>query len=171
MTKIKKDWRDRFNDVVSDWERAAEVNMCAALYGAIEDFIDQALKQQREEILEYLGMEKLDLIDFDMRSNCDLNWAKGYAVCREKLNAKIKEIRGGKMKKNFIRFKECNSWEGETWNFYIPVEGNEKAIKRLAKILEKYPSYTLYPIPLSEKEVDILVKNIMKLVIWRGMIN
>ena len=61
--------------------------------------------------------------------------------------------------KQFVRFRENNDWKGETWDFYIPIEGNEEAIEELVELIEKYPNYTLYPVPFSENEVDILVKN------------
>ncbi len=61
--------------------------------------------------------------------------------------------------KQFIRLRECNNWEGETWNFYIPVTGNEEAIKKLAVLIENYQEHTLYPIPIGESEIDVLVKN------------
>jgi len=61
--------------------------------------------------------------------------------------------------KNFVKFIEENDWEGETWNFYIPFKGNEEAIKKLAVRIRNSESYTLVQTPISEKEVDILVKH------------
>ena len=37
----------------------------------------------------------------------------------------------------YYRLKEINDWEGETWNFYIPVEGNQKEIEKLKSSLER----------------------------------
>jgi hypothetical protein len=38
----------------------------------------------------------------------------------------------------YVRFTENCDWEGETWNFYLPVEGNEEALAWLrALIVEK----------------------------------
>lgn len=55
----------------------------------------------------------------------------------------------------YVRFTENNDWEGEEWSFYIPVEGNEDAIKFLD---EKFcgDTYTITKERLTEKEVDTL---------------
>lgn len=38
---------------------------------------------------------------------------------------------------NYIEFSETNDWEGETWHYFLPLEGNEKALRQLdSKILE-----------------------------------
>ena len=75
MSKAKKDWRDRFNDVVSDWERAAEVKMDAALYGAIEDFIDQALQAKEEEVVERILDQLIE--HFEFAKNNEATFRKG----------------------------------------------------------------------------------------------
>lgn len=30
--------------------------------------------------------------------------------------------------RTYVRFTENCDWEGETWNFYLPLEGNEEAL-------------------------------------------
>ena len=63
---------------------------------------------------------------------------------------------------NYIKFRENNDWEGETWCFYIPVEGNEGAISQLRnKIDDETASgaYSLTTEPIPEEEVDTLVKH------------
>jgi hypothetical protein len=37
----------------------------------------------------------------------------------------------------YIRFRETNNWEAERWNFYIPLRGNEEAVRALADAVEK----------------------------------
>lgn len=66
-----------------------------------------------------------------------------------------------KRERQYLKLTENNDWEGETWHFFVPVEGNEEALKLLR---EKVASFggeefevdqRLYP----ESEVDLLVKN------------
>lgn len=33
------------------------------------------------------------------------------------------------MSEQYIRFRETNNWERERWRFYIPLRGNERAIR------------------------------------------
>lgn len=55
----------------------------------------------------------------------------------------------------YVRFTENNDWEGEEWSFYIPVEGNEEAIKFLdEKVCGN--EYSLMKERLTEKEVGTL---------------
>jgi hypothetical protein len=58
--------------------------------------------------------------------------------------------------KLFYKLSERNSWEGETWNFYFQVEGNEpiaEAAKRAGS------EYSISDKLMLESEVDALVKN------------
>lgn len=41
------------------------------------------------------------------------------------------------MDESYIRFRETNNWENERWRFYIPLRGNERAIRILADALDK----------------------------------
>jgi hypothetical protein len=58
-------------------------------------------------------------------------------------------------------------WEGETWRFYIPLAGNEDALKALVEAVvslnSRFPSvdepFELDLTPISEGEVDTLVKH------------
>jgi hypothetical protein len=71
----------------------------------------------------------------------------------------------------FVRFSETNEWEGETWQFYIPLAGNEKALEDLRTKLadadlqdqdgegDGERVFTLEADPLPEVEVDVLVAN------------
>jgi len=65
--------------------------------------------------------------------------------------------------KSFIRFTENNDWEGESWNFYIPVEGNEIEIERLRDLINTQDDEMCFEMNedtfLTEEEVDILVDN------------
>lgn len=60
----------------------------------------------------------------------------------------------------YATFTENCDWEGETWRFYIPVEGNEEALAALRKrvtVDDDDQVYTLGTVPLTEAEVDVRV--------------
>lgn len=65
----------------------------------------------------------------------------------------------------YAKFTENNEWEGEEWHFYIPIEGNEGALRELLDALESIggeeedSKYELDLTPIPENEVDILVKH------------
>jgi hypothetical protein len=64
----------------------------------------------------------------------------------------------------FVKLTENNEHEGETWHFYIPVEGNEEAIGQLFEAIavldqDVDEQYSLDLTPIPEGEVDILVKH------------
>lgn len=60
---------------------------------------------------------------------------------------------------NYVKFSEINDWEGETWHFWIPAEGNEEALKALQSALGESEEYELDLTPVPESEVDVLVKH------------
>ena len=41
------------------------------------------------------------------------------------------------MSEQYIRFRETNNWENERWRFYIPLRGNERAIRELADAVRR----------------------------------
>lgn len=61
---------------------------------------------------------------------------------------------------DYATFTEHNQWEGEAWRFYIPIEGNQDALKRLADATERgdldnaYDAFDLDLTPLPEAHVD-----------------
>lgn len=63
----------------------------------------------------------------------------------------------------YAKFTENNEWEGETWHFYIPIEGNQEALAQLSteldEIDEEPQRYEVDLTPLPEFEVDVLVKH------------
>jgi hypothetical protein len=62
----------------------------------------------------------------------------------------------------FFRIKERNSWERETWNFYIPAQGNRRQIKMLARKVKEAGLENVICISMEEmeeSEVDDIVKN------------
>jgi hypothetical protein len=62
--------------------------------------------------------------------------------------------------KTYVRFTEENDWEGETWHFYLRVQGNEEALQRLAELVNDSEEYTLdLGKHFSEAEVTTLVDN------------
>jgi hypothetical protein len=66
---------------------------------------------------------------------------------------------------NYVEFLEINDWEGESWSFFIPLEGNEHQLDLLETYLVDQENvkfdfpYSLGGIPIPEFEVDILVKH------------
>lgn len=64
------------------------------------------------------------------------------------------------MTTNYLRFTEINEHEGETWRFYIPVEGNQDAIDRLSRVLEAHDlteTFKFNATPAPESVVDTIV--------------
>lgn len=66
---------------------------------------------------------------------------------------------------DFVRLNEYNDNEGEVWNWWLQVTGNESQIGKLAALLngaqedsEDYPDYELGPYVEPERVVDVLVK-------------
>lgn len=63
---------------------------------------------------------------------------------------------------NFVKFTENNDWEGESWNFWLQLDDNEEEIEKLNQFLTKNDvgeAYELDMTPVSEEEVDTLVKH------------
>lgn len=66
---------------------------------------------------------------------------------------------------NFVKFTEHNDWEGESWNFWLQLDGNEAPLARLKSIVDLMNAagyeekYGLDMTPVQESEVDILVKH------------
>ncbi len=57
----------------------------------------------------------------------------------------------------YVRLIEHNDWEGETWNFYVPVLGNEDQLNKIDNGIFKYQhgeTYKLDRSRLTEEEVD-----------------
>lgn len=70
----------------------------------------------------------------------------------------------------YIRFRETNNWEKERWRFYIPLRGNERAIRILADALRRlkpsrgcfvgdYIRYDIRMLPTPKNRVDRLCKS------------
>ncbi len=66
---------------------------------------------------------------------------------------------------NFVKFTEHNDNEGESWNFWLQIDGNEEQLDRLDRIVELQNAagfdneYELEMTPVPGEEVDILVKH------------
>lgn len=66
---------------------------------------------------------------------------------------------------NYVRFTEANEWEGETWHFFIPLEGNEKVLDRLRNLVEGLNAeegdaqFTVASDTLSDGEVEVLSRS------------
>jgi hypothetical protein len=61
----------------------------------------------------------------------------------------------------YAQFIEHNEWEGETWSFWIPLDGNENALNNLLVAMDDFntESYELDLAPISESKVDAFVKH------------
>lgn len=61
----------------------------------------------------------------------------------------------------YAMFIEHNSWEGETWRFHFPIDGNEEALVHLTRLLDEYDyfggTFEIDDTPLSGEDVDALV--------------
>jgi len=62
--------------------------------------------------------------------------------------------------RQFFKLTERNEWENETWHFYIPINGNEKARDLIVKYIEESlePDLEIDEELLPESTVDILVQ-------------
>jgi hypothetical protein len=64
---------------------------------------------------------------------------------------------------NFVKFTEINDYEGETWNFWLQLDGNEAELRELQTWLNTFDDdgeiYQLDMTPVPESEVDTLVKH------------
>ncbi len=69
----------------------------------------------------------------------------------------------------YVRLRETNNWEMERWRFYIPLRGNEKAVRILTTaigamrpkegcFLGEHLPYDIRTIPMTEAEVDRLCR-------------
>lgn len=71
-----------------------------------------------------------------------------------------RDVREGKGKltmRRYYKFTECNDWEGEEWNFYIPLTDEE--VERVKFLITKNEdAYSLKDITLTEEEVDEIIK-------------
>jgi len=59
----------------------------------------------------------------------------------------------------FFKFTEMNEWEGETWNFYVPLTKEQEArVRELIAPGDEHESpYSLSTEPVTEEEVDDLM--------------
>ena len=63
----------------------------------------------------------------------------------------------------YVKLTENNDWEGEEWNFFIPLDVNKEGLKLISDKLNENPqksdcSITLHEEVFDEEEVDGLVK-------------
>lgn len=62
----------------------------------------------------------------------------------------------------FVKFTEHNDHEGESWNFWLQLDGNEAQLKELQAWLGTFDNdgeqYEIDMTPVDEFEVDVLVK-------------
>lgn len=63
----------------------------------------------------------------------------------------------------FVKFAEHNDWEGETWYFWLQLDGNEAQLKELQTWLNTFDddneAYELDMNPVDEVKVDFLLAN------------
>lgn len=66
------------------------------------------------------------------------------------------------MMSTYAKLTEHNEHEGETWHFYIPLDGNHGALQVLAEVItesERDDTYELDLGPITEDEVDTLIRH------------
>ena len=70
----------------------------------------------------------------------------------------------------YIRFRETNNWETERWSFYIPLRGNEEAVRALAAVVREvkpqrgcfvgeHTPYDIRLVPTPPDKVDAMCKS------------
>lgn len=62
----------------------------------------------------------------------------------------------------FVELVEVNDWEGETWSWWLQLDGNEDALRELGVLLsdeEGEEEYQLSDEAVSETDVDLLVRH------------
>lgn len=63
---------------------------------------------------------------------------------------------------NFVKFTENNDHEGESWNFWLQKDGNEKELDKLFDLMTDHASEEEFGMDMREvpeSEVDIVVKH------------
>ena len=98
MTKTKKELREEIRELVMKWRYDDGYIHHEDLINDLEILFDQALKQQREEILKALEMKEKPMSKhFRVTNKIELTRDKvnsGFNQAVRELNAKIKEIGG-----------------------------------------------------------------------------
>lgn len=59
--------------------------------------------------------------------------------------------------RTFTRLTEENDWEGETWHFYIPTQGNEENLAKLAALVATDGRFDVEEQQFTEAEIDTLI--------------
>lgn len=60
---------------------------------------------------------------------------------------------------NFIKFEENNDHEGETWLFWLQVDGNEAELEKLRLLTDQVEGYEVSWGELTEHDIDVLVEH------------
>ena len=55
----------------------------------------------------------------------------------------------------FVRFKEYNDWEGETWNWWLQVDGNEEELQKFVNLLSAAAGEEEYDLDYTYYEDDV----------------
>lgn len=124
----------------------------------------QQLLAKSKEMLDEVNQCRKDDSEIDINGN-GRNAFEVYDAIKwyHDLITKYVKSAGGEPEKMYARLKENNDWEGETWCFYIPVQGNEKAIDKLRKLCEQLNEEEEFSCSIDdefvpESAVDVLVK-------------
>lgn len=59
----------------------------------------------------------------------------------------------------YIKFTEYNEWEGETWNWYMPLKGNGKDFKKIKVLIRYNSSYRIEKIELTKNSLNALIEH------------
>ena len=116
----------------------------------IEEFEDQ----ERDHV-RYLGKGKYE-VDF-IYYNGGANFAEMFTPWLEK-----QERGEAGIEPYFVEFVETNDNEGESWSFWLQLDGNEQELRKLAELLDSDEFEECYSIDMNavpEHEVDIIVKH------------
>lgn len=68
------------------------------------------------------------------------------------------------LQRKFVKFTENNDNEGESWNFWLQLDGNEESLQRLKDEIDSTSdqtlsdSYKLDLTPVPENDVNVLVR-------------
>lgn len=63
----------------------------------------------------------------------------------------------------FVKFRENNENEGESWNFWLQLDNNQNELNRLQMFVSRFDpnreGFEINMLPVDESEVDVLVKH------------
>lgn len=113
---------------------------------------------EQREYAKYLGNGEYEVDFIYYNGGTDFSELFGEYLQRQELGQTDTQ-------KYFVKFREYNDNEGESWNFWLQLDGNESELQDLDKLINTAEmggseSFSLdMKNPIHESEVDILVKH------------